>query len=460
MPPSRLGKTWTLYFFPREFYNTNSKTCRLAALAAASVAQRHEKEEVVMATVVFIATYDTKGVESEYVKQRVELHGVSCLTVDVGVGGRPAAVPDVSLADLCAGTEHTVESIRAMPRGDAVSVASDLVQRYVLDLFQKGECQAVIGIGGAGGTQICTQTMRALPIGLPKLMLSTLAAGNMRWYLGDSDISMFPSISDVAGINCVTEMVFDRFAAEAAAAAVWYATRFPQHDARMKNREKLRIGQTMYGTTTKGVTAAREELERRGYETLVFHASGAGGRAMENLVRAGVIHGVLDMTIAEIGAHLVGGLHDAGPGRLDAICESGIPYVMVPGGADTIVLPPLSDLPDKFRTGRILNKHNPTMTTMRTNEEENAAIGEFIVRKLRHARGPVKILFPLGGLSSIDRPGAVFYLPEASRVLLQTLREGFRGTNVELIEDERHLYDPGFGEDAAALMDKMMREAH
>ena len=164
-----------------------------------------------MATVVFVATYDTKGVESDYVKRRVEAYGAKCLTIDVGVGGKPTAVPDVSLADLCADTEHTVDSIHAMPRGDAVGVSSDLVEKYVQNLFAKGECHAVIGIGGAGGTQICTQTMRSMPIGLPKLMRSTLAAGNMRWYVGDSDISMFPSITDVAGINCITQMVFDRF---------------------------------------------------------------------------------------------------------------------------------------------------------------------------------------------------------------------------------------------------------
>ena len=410
-------------------------------------------------TVVFVATYDTKGVESDYIKKRVEAYGASCLTIDVGVGGTPTAVPDVSLADLCQGTEYDVDKIHAMPRGDAVAVSSDLVQKYVKRLFENGQCAAVIGIGGAGGTQICTQTMRSLPIGLPKLMMSTLAAGNMRWYVEDSDISMFPSITDVAGINCITQMVFDRFAAEAAQAAQWYAERYALHAARMADTSVPRIGQTMYGTTTKGVTRAREELERRGYETLVFHASGAGGRAMESLVRRGVIHGVLDMTIAEIGAHLVGGLHDAGPGRLDAMVETGVPYVLVPGAADTIVLPPLNDLPDKFRHGRVLNKHNPTMTTMRTNVEENRQIGEFIVRKLKNARGPVKVFIPRGGLSSIDKPGDVFYMPEANEALFETLKAGFKGTAVEVIEDERHLYDPGFGEDAAALIDSMMKAA-
>ena len=409
--------------------------------------------------VVFVATYYVFVVQSNYIKKRVEAYGASCLTIDVGVGGKPTAVPDVSLADLCLGTQYDVDKIHAMPRGDAVAVSSDLVQKYVKKLFEAGRCAAVIGIGGAGGTQICTQTMRSLPIGLPKLMMSTLAAGNMRWYVEDSDISMFPSITDVAGINCITQMVFDRFAAEAAKAAQWYAERYALHAQRMADTSVPRIGQTMYGTTTKGVTRAREELERRGYETLVFHASGAGGRAMESLVRRGVIHGVLDMTIAEIGAHLVGGLHDAGPGRLDAMVETGVPYVLVPGAADTIVLPPLNDLPDKFRHGRVLNKHNPTMTTMRTNVEENLQIGEFIVRKLKNAKGPVKVFIPRGGLSSIDKPGDVFYMPEANEALFETLKAGFKGTRVEVIEDGRHLYDPGFGEDAAALIDSMMKAA-
>ena len=408
---------------------------------------------------LFIATYDTKGAESAYIKSRVEAYGATCVTVDVGVGGAPTAVPDVSLAQLCAGSAHTVEQIRAMPRGDAVAAVSRLVEQFVQARYANGECAAIIGIGGAGGTQICTQTMRSLPLGLPKLMLSTLAAGNMRWYVEDSDIAMFPSISDVAGINCLTRMVFDRFAAEAAAAAQWYAQRFAGHAARMADSTVPRVGQTMYGTTTKGVTNARLELERRGYETLVFHASGAGGRAMEKLVRQGVIHGVLDMTIAEIGAHLVGGLHDAGPHRLEAMRDTGVPLVLVPGAADTIVLSPIQDLPDKFRCGRILNRHNPTMTTMRTNVEENRQIALFIIEKLKAAQGPVKILLPTGGLSSIDRPNEVFYLPEANAMLFDTLEQGFSGTRVEAIRDRRHLYDPGFGETAAALLDAMMQQA-
>ena len=412
------------------------------------------------ANVYFIATYDTKGQESDYIKRQVEKNGSECITVDVGVGGEPTAVPDVSLADLCSGSPYTVDQIHKMPRGEAVETASNLVEAYIGKEFKEGRVDSVIGIGGAGGTQIVTQTMRTLPLGLPKLMLSTLAAGNMRWYLEDSDISMMPSMADVAGLNCVTMMIFDRFAALAAKSAKWYKGCFPEHRKRLADRSCFRVSQTMYGTTTKGVTNARNRLEEKGYETLVFHASGAGGRAMENLIRDGVIHGVLDMTLAEIGAHLVGGLHNAGPRRLEAAADMGIPQVIVHGGADTIVLPHMADLPDKFKDGRVLNYHNPTMTTMRTNVEENRRIGRFMVEKLRKATGPTVVLIPRGGLSSIDKPGGIFYMPKANEMLFDTLKEGLRDTKVTVIEDDRHLYDEGFGERAADILDGLMKDCY
>jgi uncharacterized protein (UPF0261 family) len=247
------------------------------------------------------------------------------------------------------------------------------LEAFVQKRFADGECAAVIGIGGAGGTQSARRQCAACRWA-PQADAEHPRGGHMRWYVEDSDIAMFPSITDVRASTasckwCSTVRRAGR------AAALWYAGRFESHAARMADRSVPRIGQTMYGTTTKGVTFAREELERRGYETLVFHASGAGGRAMERLVRQGVIHGVLDMTIAEIGAHLVGGLHDAGPRRLEAMRDTGVPLLLVPGAADTVVLPPMSDLPEKFRHGRILNKHNPTMTTMRTSVERIGASG-------------------------------------------------------------------------------------
>ncbi|MEA5010096.1 MAG: Tm-1-like ATP-binding domain-containing protein [Angelakisella sp.] len=407
-------------------------------------------------TVILVSTFDTKGVECEFIRQVILRYGAQCRTLDVGVGGVPTAKPDISLAQLCQGSSYTVDSIHAMPRGEAVAAVSNLVETYIKNLYENGEMACVAGIGGAGGTQIVTQAMRTLPFGLPKLMLSTLASGNTRWYMQDSDIVMIPSICDVSAINSITSLVYERFGSLCAMGAIWFAENFKRHLTHLNDPKAKRVALTMYGTTTKGVTRAVQELEKNGFEPIVFHASGAGGMSLERFARQGVFAGALEMTLAEIGAHLVGGLHDAGPNRLEAAGVMGLPQVIVPGGADTIVLPPMSALPEKFKEGRILNMHNPTMTTMRTNVEECRQIGEFMVRKLKMAKGPVKVLIPKGGLSSIDKPGEKFYFPQANKMLFHTLKAGLQGSSVEVIEDERHLYDPGFGELAAHMVMEMI----
>ena len=407
--------------------------------------------------VALIATYDTKGAEAEYIKERIKSYGCECLTIDVGVGEKPKEIPDVTLDQLLSYSGKTSAEVRLLPRGEAVSCASNAVEKYLLDLYSLGKIHAAVGIGGAGGTQIVSQALRALPFGFPKYVLSTLASGNTRWYMQETDVSIIPSITDVAGLNSISKTIFDRFAALSASQAKWYCDNFPVHEEELKDNSSFRIGQTMYGTTTKGVTEARIALENDGYQVIVFHASGSGGRSMEHFVRQGIIHGILDMTIAEIGAHLVGGLHDGGPNRMEAAIDMGIPLVVVPGAADTVVLPPMDNLPEKFKKGRILNFHNPTMTTMRTNVEENISIANFLVKKLSKATRPVKLLLPLGGLSSIDRPGAIFYYPEANEALFQTLKDGLKGTQVEIIEDKRHIYDTGFGKDAAYIMDNLVK---
>jgi uncharacterized protein (UPF0261 family) len=214
------------------------------------------------------------------------------------------------------------------------------------------------------------------------------------------------------------------------------------------------ISLTMYGTTTPGVSKARQTVEEAGFETWVFHASGIGGRTMEALMSQGRIDGVMDMTLAEIGAHLVGGLHDAGPDRLLMAGRLGLPQVIVPGAADTIVLPPIDQIPDKFR-GRTLNYHNPTMTTMRTTPEENVRIAEFMADKLNRAQGPVCVVLPLGGVSTIDRPGRIFYLPEANEALFSTLKSRL-SSKIEIVEDGHHIDDPEFAVKAAGIMIGMM----
>jgi uncharacterized protein (UPF0261 family) len=202
------------------------------------------------------------------------------------------------------------------------------------------------------------------------------------------------------------------------------------------------ISMTMYGTTTPGVSRARQVVDDAGFETWVFHASGVGGRTMEKLMSMGRVHAVIDMTLAEVGAHLAGGLHDAGPHRLEMAAQLGLPQVIVPGAADTIVLPPRDQVPEKFKN-RTLNFHNPTMTTMRTTSEENVAIAEFVAAKLNQSKGPVVVMLPLGGLSTIDRPGKIFYDPEANAALFDTLKRKL-SSRIELIEDEHHLDEPEF----------------
>jgi uncharacterized protein (UPF0261 family) len=243
-----------------------------------------------------------------------------------------------------------------------------------------------------------------------------------------------PSIVDVAGLNPLLEMVQNNAAHAVAGMVLGYRPYAPSG--------RRVVALTMYGTTTPGVSRARQEVASAGFETWVFHASGVGGQSMERLMDQGLIQGALDMTLAEIGAHLVGGLHDAGPQRLEAAGRLGLPQVIVPGAADTIVLPPRDQLPEKF-LHRTLNFHNPTMTTMRTTADENVAIGAFIAEKLNRATGPVVVLLPRGGLSSIDRPGKIFYDPDANDALFRTLRARL-ARHIPLIEDEHHIDDPEF----------------
>ena len=364
-------------------------------------------------TIVVMGTMDTKGVEIQYLAERIKAYGCRALMMDVGAHFEPAVKADIPVSEVVAALGKDITDVRALPRGEAVETVSTAAAHYLANRVAAGEVHGVIGLGGSGGTTICTAALRELPYGAPKIVISTLASGNTRWHIGNSDIILMPSIMDIGGLNPLLEMVLNN-----AAGAIAGMTRAYQP---YQPSGKPVISFTMYGTTTPGVSRTVKELQQAGYETWVFHASGMGGQTMEKLMRQGHIQGVCDMTLAEIGAHLVGGLHDAGPNRLEAAGELGLPQVIVPGAADTIVLPPRDQVPEKFN-GRTLNFHNPTMTTMRTTPEENVAIGKFMARKLNQAKGPVVVLLPRGGLSSIDHPGKIFYDPAANQALFDTLK--------------------------------------
>ncbi len=397
-------------------------------------------------TVVVMGTLDTKGPETVYLAQRVTAAGCRVLLMDVGTHFEGADGADITAGQLAAKVGLSVAELRQLPRGEAVEKISEGAARYLEDLVSSGRADGAIGLGGSGGTTICAAAMRGLPYGVPKLLVSTLASGNTRWHVGISDIVMMPSIVDIAGLNPLLAMVLNN-------AAQCIAGMVQGHQPYAPSGKRV-VALTMYGTTTPGVSRARQEVEDAEFETWVFHASGVGGRTMERLMGQGLIDGVMDMTLAEIGAHLVGGLHDAGPDRLETAGRLGLPQVIVPGAADTIVLPPRDQVPDRFRN-RTLNFHNPTMTTMRTSVEENVAIGDFIAKKLNRSTGPVVVLLPKGGLSSIDHPGMIFYCPEANEALFETLRTRL-SSSIKLIEDEHHIDDPEFairaGREMVALL--------
>lgn len=399
-----------------------------------------------MKTVIVIGTVDTKGPELAYLKEQVIASGCQALLMDVGVHNESETSDDIPAGEVARAIGEDIDMLRALPRGEAVEKISNAAAVHLSRLVAEDKAHGVIGLGGSGGTTICAAAMRGLPYGIPKLLVSTLASGNTRWHIDISDIVMMPSILDIGGLNPMLQMVLKN-----AAGAI--AGMVQRHEPYEPSGKPV-VTFTMYGTTTPGVSAVRKAVENAGYETWVFHASGVGGRTMERMIGLGYVRGVVDMTLAEIGAHLVGGLHDAGPKRLEAAGAAGVPQLIIPGAADTIVLPPRDQIPEKFKD-RILNFHNPTMTTMRTELAENTAIGQFIARKLNLSKGPVKVLFPWGGLSSIDHPGKIFYYPEANQALFDSLKKNL-DSGIELIEDEHHLDDPLFAQRAAETFLSMM----
>jgi uncharacterized protein (UPF0261 family) len=385
-------------------------------------------------TIVVMGTMDTKGPELAYLAQQISSAGCRALLMDVGVATESNMDANITAAQVAAFIGEDINAVRALPRGEAVEKMVAAAAACLQHRVQSGEAHGVIGVGGSGGTTICAAAMRTLPYGVPKFMVSTLASGNTRWHVDIADIVMIPSLLDIGGLNPMLQMVLNN-------AAQGIVGMVKGHRAYQPSGKKV-ISLTMYGTTTPGVSRARQVVDDAGFETWVFHASGVGGRTMEKLMSMGRIHAAMDMTLAEIGAHLVGGLHDAGPHRLEMAAQLGLPQLIVPGAADTIVLPPRDQVPPKFKN-RILNFHNPTMTTMRTTPQENVAIAEFIAAKLNPSKGPVVVMLPLGGLSSIDRPGKIFYDPEANGALFATLKLKLSSA-IELIEDEHHLDDPEF----------------
>jgi uncharacterized protein (UPF0261 family) len=388
-----------------------------------------------MATVVLVGTLDTKGQEYEYLRERLRVHGVDTILVDAGVLGAPAARPDVTREEAAQAAGAEARALAdAGDRGAAVETMARGAAEIARRLHAEGRLQGILALGGSGGTALATEAMRALPVGVPKLMVSTMASGDTRPYVGATDVTMMYSVVDIAGINAVSA----RILANAAAAMAGMADAEPP----AASDGRPLVGATMFGVTTPAVTAARERLEELGYEVLVFHATGTGGQSMEALMRDGFITASLDITTTELADDLVGGVLSAGPDRLEAAGELGIPQVVSVGALDMVNFGPMETVPGRFRD-RLLYKHNPTVTLMRTTPEECSELGRRIARKLNAARGPVTLFLPLEGVSLIDTKEQVFYDPAADRALFDALRATI-DADVEVRELQTDVNDPKF----------------
>ena len=396
-----------------------------------------------MATIAVLGTLDSKGLEHAYVADCIREHGHEAVLIDVGTGEPPQIDPDITREQVAGVGGFDLEEILSRrDRGECVTAMSTAAPEIVLRLQRDGRIEGVISLGGGGGTAIATAAMRALPIGFPKLMVSTLASGNTAHYIGTKDIVMYPSIVDVAGLNRISKMIFAR----AAGAICGMVGAKISADA----AEKPIIAASMFGNTTDCVNAAKRILEEAGYEVLVFHATGAGGRAMESLIESGLVDGVLDITTTEWADELVGGVLSAGPTRLEAAGKAGIPTIVVPGCVDMINFGERDSVPHEFEA-RSFYIHNPQVTLMRTSVEESRKLGEIIAEKVSVYEGPVSVLLPTQGVSVIGLEGQPFYDPEADAALFEAIRSGLPET-VSMIEMDASINDLAFAKACAEAL--------
>jgi uncharacterized protein (UPF0261 family) len=396
-----------------------------------------------MKTVLLIGTLDTKGAEYEFVRDLLHARGVGTLVMDLGIVGSPAFVPDISAAEVASRGGSSLQSIRTRAdRGDAVNVMLSGARSLTRELSGSGRFHGVLGLGGGGGTAMITAAMRELPVGVPKVMVSTMASGNVAPYVDVKDITLMYSVVDIAGLNPLSRRIL---ANAAGAIAGMVATETHDEPGRPL------IAATMFGVTTPCVTAARQRLEAAGFEVLVFHATGSGGRAMEGLIDDGYFAGVLDVTTTEWADEVVGGVLGAGPERLSAAGRKGIPQVVSVGALDMVNFGGVDSVPPAFKA-RNLYQHNPSVTLMRTTPDECREIGRRIAAQLNKATGPTAVLIPSKGVSMIDREGQPFHDPAADAALFDALRGGLR-EGIRVRELDAHINDPEF---AHALADELL----
>jgi uncharacterized protein (UPF0261 family) len=398
-------------------------------------------------SILIIGTFDTKAEELNFLRDQILARGLNVWTLDAGILQPSPEYVDISNERVAvAGGQPLHELVTRRDRGKAVGIMAQGAAQVTRELFDRGEISGVISLGGGSGTVIGTRAMRTLPVGIPKVMVSTMASGNVRLYVGTSDICMLHSVVDISGLNRITQKILRN-----AAAAICGMVGEKEPPAQ-EGRPLIAV--SMFGVTTPCVTEARKILEEKGYEVLVFHANGPGGMAMEQLIAEGHIQAVLDISTTELADELLGGKCSAGPHRLEKAGEMGIPQVVVPGALDMVNYFP-DAIPPQFRN-RLFHVHNPATTLMRTNEEENRKLGEIMAVKLSRAKGPVAVYIPLRGFSAIDSPGQPFYSPEANRVFIETLKKNLP-SNIPVVEKDAHINDPSFGRETAQALLRFLR---
>lgn len=402
-----------------------------------------------MRAIVIAATLDTKGEEVRFLRQQIEKRGHQTLVIDVGVLGKPPFPPDISRYQVArAGGSSVRRLIQSDDRLAAMETMAAGVRSIVTKLCARGQLQAMVSAGGGAGTSIATTAMQALPLGVPKVMVSTVAARDIRPYIGTRDIVMMPSVVDMGGLNHIMRRTLSQ-----AAGAICGMVEATDPGWRP---EKPVVAISMFGVTTPCVLKARARIEELGYESLLFHANGVGGRVMEQFIEEGSIAGVLDVTTTELADELLGGVCSAGPDRLTAASRRGIPQVVCPGAVDVVNFGRPETVPGRFRRRRF-HRHSREATLMRTTRTENEKLGQLVAEKLNRARGPVAVAIPRKGFSACDRRSGPLFAPDADQAFVRRLREHLRA-GIEVREIDAHINDDRFAGEISSMLAEMLQD--
>ena len=401
-------------------------------------------------TILMIGAFDAKGQEYDFVQKLIAAQGCKVLTMNFGVLGGTDLFPiDIDNAEVAmAGGSDIKQLQKDKDRGQAMKVMSNGVAVLAEKLYAEGRFDGVLGMGGSGGSSVITAAMRALPIGVPKVMVSTVASGDTSFYVGVKDVTMVPSIVDVAGVNLISEKIFKE-----AAGAICGMVKM---DYTTSGDQKPIIAATMFGNTTPCVDRCREVLISKGYEVLVFHCTGTGGRTMEGLVDDGYVCAVLDITTTEWADEICGGVLSAGPTRLDASGKAGIPHLIVPGCVDMANFGPKDTVPEKYKD-RLFYEWNPSVTLMRTNIEENARMGKIFAEKANVSKGKAAFLIPLKGVSMLDSEGQPFWWPEANQAMFDAIKKNLK-SGIPVVEMDCNINDEAFTQKAVEMLLALMAQ--